>query len=641
MGATGPCGPCTEIHYDRIGGRDAGALVNADRPDVIEIWNNVFIQFNREADGSLKELPSKHVDTGMGFERLSSILQGKDSNYDTDIFVPIFNAIQEITGARPYSGKLGAEDIGLIDMAYRVVADHIRTLVFAITDGAVPSNDGRGYVLRRILRRAVRYGQEMLNAPSGFFVKLVPVVVANFSDAFPELTAREELVTMVITDEEASFNRTLDQGVKHFKKVAAAVEASGATTIPAKEAHFLFSSMGFPLDLTELMAAERSLAVDKEGFEQLMENDRKISETAELLRKGGSTKDMTMEAEQTAWLAANSIVPTDTSSKYSWNITPTTNIRAIYGGKGGATAGFLSGATNADGLVGLVLDNSSFYYESGGQVFDTGVIVCGASGVVFTVTNVQVYAGFVVHVGVLEGEGALQVGDTAELRVDYQRRALVAPNHTMTHVLNFALRSVLMTNTSEASLGLCEQKGSLVDADKLRFDFSWTGALTPAQIAQVEVIVNDCIKSAVPVYSEVVSLAAASEIVALRKVFGEKYPDPVRVISVGQDVTSLVADPSNPKWADLSVEFCGGTHLTNTSQAEDFVIAEESGIAKGIRRIVGFTRNAAVAARKRAAELTARLDYAENLAGGNELLGIYKTLKLEVVHHLCAFTSLF
>jgi alanyl-tRNA synthetase len=263
MGATGPCGPCSEIHYDRIGGRNAAARVNADVPDVIEIWNIVFIQYNREADQSLKELPNKHVDTGMGFERLSSILQGKMSNYDTDIFTPIFDAIQQVTSCRPYQGKLGAEeDIGLVDMAYRVIGDHIRTLTFAITDGAVPSNEGRGYVLRRILRRAVRYGQEMLNAPSGFFTKLVPVVVENFSEAFPELKQRMSYVMSVVADEEMSFNRTLDQGVKHFNKVAAALKASETSVVSAKDAHFLFSSMGFPLDLTQLMAMERGLTVD-------------------------------------------------------------------------------------------------------------------------------------------------------------------------------------------------------------------------------------------------------------------------------------------------------------------------------------------------------------------------------------------
>lgn len=634
MGATGPCGPCTEIHYDRIGGRDAASLVNADRPDVIEIWNNVFIQFNRENDGSLKELPNKHVDTGMGFERLASILQGKDSNYDTDIFAPIFAAIQSLTNCRPYGGKLGPEDEGLVDMAYRVVADHIRTLVFAITDGAVPSNDGRGYVLRRILRRAVRYGQEMLGAPNGFFAKLVPVVADNFSDAFPELKARQEYVMMVITDEEQSFTKTLDQGVKHFKKVTASLEISKQTVIPAKDAHILFSSMGFPLDLTELMAAEIGFSVDRKGFESLMENDRKISEAAEQLRKGISTKDLSMEAEQTSWLQNNGIGHTNADHKYVWDSEIVSEVKAIYFGKGGQDAGFIQEASTTDGLVGLVLDRTSFYYESGGQIYDTGYLETENGSIKFSIVDVQTYAGYVVHVGTVETEGKLLLKDKVVLHVDYSRRSFVAPNHTMTHVLNYALRKVLITNNSDSNFvgyNLCEQKGSFVDSEKLRFDFSWTGPLTSSQLAEVEKIVNDKIHSKQFVYTEVVPLAKASEIVSLRKVFGETYPDPVRVVSVGVPINDLLQNPSNNEWVNYSLEFCGGTHLTNTIQAENFVIIEESGIAKGIRRIVGLTRNQALAAKTRADDIYSKMKYLESLSGGQELVSKHKALKLEVI----------
>mmetsp|Transcript_21570 Transcript_21570/g.29691 ORF Transcript_21570/g.29691 Transcript_21570/m.29691 type:complete len:985 (+) Transcript_21570:57-3011(+) len=644
MGATGPCGPCTEIHYDRIGGRDAALLVNADRPDVIEIWNNVFIQFNREADGSLKELPSKHVDTGMGFERLASILQGKDSNYDTDIFMPIFAAIQSICGCRAYSGLLGAEDVGLVDMAYRVLADHIRTLTFAITDGAVPSSDGRGYVLRRILRRAIRYGQEMLGAPSGFFAKLVPTVVQNFSDAFPELLTRKDYVTMVIAEEEASFNRTLDDGVKHFKKVVATMQASGSTVVPAKDTHILFTSMGFPLDLTELMAAERGLTVDTEGFKALMENDRNISKADTQAKKGGGSKDLTMAAEQTSHLQVAGVSPTESDLKYQWNNVPTATIKALYVGRGGSTAGFVDSVTAEDGVVGVVLDLTSFYYESGGQTFDTGFLAKLADGSKFVVTNAQTYAGYVVHVGAVEGADAdLKVGDQVELHVDYDRRGFVAPNHTMTHVLNFALRQVLLgAKAADASnsmtQGLCEQKGSLVDLEKLRFDFSWTSALTSEQLMKVESIVNEQIKKSLPVYSQNVPFADAAQICSLRKVFGERYPDPVRVVSVGKDITDLVTNPDNSEWYSYSVEFCGGTHLTNTQQAEDFVIVEESGIAKGIRRITGMTRSRAAAARKEAAALIKRLDDALLVTvGGPELIAEFKLLKVEVDQ---AFVSL-
>lgn len=634
MGPTGPCGPCTEIHYDRIGNRDAASLVNDDRPDCIEIWNNVFIQFNREADGSLKELPSKHVDTGMGFERLSSILQGKDSNYDTDIFVPIFKAIHANTAdCRPYLGLVGAEDTDLKDMAYRVVADHIRTLTFAITDGAVPSSEGRGYVLRRILRRAVRYGQEILTAPNGFFTKLVPVVVENFSDMFPELLAKKDFVMSVIAEEESSFTRTLDQGVKHFKKVVASMEASGSKVVPAKDAHLLFSSMGFPLDLTELMAAERSLTVDSQGFQDLMDSDRKISEAAEAARKSGGAKDLTMEAEQTAWLQTNGVAITDSAGKYDWSTNPTAKVVALFQGRGMSTAGFTNEVSDVDGAVGVILDVTSFYYESGGQIFDTGSLTM-LNGDVFTVQNSQTYAGFVVHVGYLEpGSKPLTVGSPVTVCVDYKRRALVAPNHTMTHVLNYALKKVLLGQQEQGavtSVTSIDQKGSLVDTEKLRFDFTWNGALSAQQVESIESIVIDNINKGVEVFAEVVPLADASKICSLRAVFGERYPDPVRVISVGADIKSLLADPTNPKWHEMSVEFCGGTHLTNSSEAEDFVLVEESGIAKGIRRIVGLTRDGATQARSRAHDLLARLSALEAMPGGADMLSKSKAIKIEV-----------
>lgn len=565
----------------------------------------------------------------MGFERLCSILQSKDSNYDTDIFVPIFNAIQKVTGCRAYEGRLGPEDIGLIDMAYRVVADHIRTLTFAITDGAVPSNDGRGYVLRRILRRAVRYGQEILGAPAGFFTQLVPVVVENFSVAFPELVGMQSFVMNVIADEEQSFNRTLDQGVKHFKKVTAAMVSSGLTVVPSKEAHLLFSSMGFPLDLTELMAAEMGLTVDAAGFHELMDNDRKISEAAENARKGSGLKDLSMEAEQTAWLQSQSVPITDSSSKYEWNISHKSTVVALFLGRGtgSESAGFVNAVSVEDGQVGIILNSTSFYYESGGQVSDSGSVEF--DGGVFACENANTYGGYVVHIGTLSpGSKGIRIGDAVEVKVDYSRRGFIAPNHTMTHVLNCALRKVLLGRQTTG--GQCEQKGSLVDTEKLRFDFSWNGSLNSAQLSEVENLVNQVIQSGLPVHAQVIPLASASQVVALRRVFGESYPDPVRMVSVGVDTQTLLQDPTNLDWFDHSVEFCGGTHLSNTSQAEDFVIVEESGIAKGIRRITGLTRNAAKAARELAASLLARLEALERLEGSRDLQDSFKLMKIEV-----------
>lgn len=639
MGPTGPCGPCSEIHYDRIGGRDASKLVNADLPDVIEIWNIVFMQFNREADGSLRNLPNKHIDTGMGFERLTSILQDKDSNYDTDIFLPIFAEIQKITGREPYTGRVGAEDVGLKDMAYRVVADHIRTLTFAIADGCVPSSDGRGYVLRRILRRAVRYGTEILELPNGFMATLCPIVPLLLGDVFPEIRQKEAFVKSIIMDEENSFVRTLDAGVKHLRKVTTTMIAAGETVVPAQDAHFLFSSMGFPLDLTELMAEEKGLTVDSEGFQQLMEKDRQISEQAEKDRKGGGDKDMTLQAEQTAWLMDNSIVTTDSLQKYTWHVSPKAKVLAVFMGRGQGSAGFEASASSSDGLIGVVLDTTSFYYESGGQIFDTGVLEFVSNGINnstntntntnFTVSSCQTYAGYVVHTGTLPEGCSVTVGDEVTVKVDYERRSNVAPNHTMTHVLNYALRSVLLSQEERGSEtnNLCEQKGSLVDEGRMRFDFSFGSSLTVEQVTQTQDLVNKVIVTEMPVYSELVPLTSAKNIKALRCVFGEKYPDPVRVISVGQAVESIMANPDNDEWYGYSIEFCGGTHLENTKQAEAFVIVEETGIAKGIRRITGLTRGLAKKAVQEADALMTTLSSLQLLPGGLELLAGYKELK--------------
>mmetsp|Transcript_33711 Transcript_33711/g.42467 ORF Transcript_33711/g.42467 Transcript_33711/m.42467 type:complete len:1000 (-) Transcript_33711:250-3249(-) len=599
MGDTGPCGPCTEIHYDRIGNRDAAKLVNADLPDVIEIWNNVFIQFNREEDGKLRELPNKHVDTGMGFERLASILQGKDSNYDTDIFQPIFKAIQDVTGARDYTGKVGADDKDTVDMAYRVVADHIRTLTFAITDGAVPSNDGRGYVLRRVLRRGVRYGQQILGAKPGFFHKIVPVVVNMMKDAFPELVGKQQFVMDVIKEEEESFNKTLDKGLREFNKIADEVKSKGASKFPGDSAHYLYATMGFPVDLTTLMAEEKNLEMDVEGFEAKMEEERVKSKDAHAAAKSAAGTNLVLEAEQTSWLLKNGVPATDSSAKYQKDEDGfSAKVLAIFKKDAveNGNSGFIDEASAEDGPIGVVLDSTSFYAESGGQVFDTGSI-CFDSGEM-NVKNCQTFAGFDLHIGEVS-QGSLKVGGEVKSKVDYERRAKIAPNHTMTHVLNFALREVLLGGVTDDQTGACDQKGSHVDDDRLRFDFSWNGPLEPEQLEKVEAIVNEKIAAELPVYAYIAPFDKACKIASLRRVFGERYPDPVRVVSVGQQVEPMLDDPENPAWNGLSIEFCGGTHLTNTNQAAFFQLLEESGIAKGIRRIIAVTRGAAEEAKQR------------------------------------------
>jgi alanyl-tRNA synthetase len=346
-----------------------------------------------------------------------------------------------------------------------------------------------------------------------------------------------------------------------------------------------------------------------------------------------------MAAEQTSWLVSNGVEVTDSSLKYDWHISPAVTVRALYEGKG-VGAGFAESVNPIQqGTFGVILDRTSFYYESGGQIFDTGKLVFkNASGqdVDVEVINAQVYGGFVVHVcksSDQSAEFAIRVGDAVECRVDYDRRSYIAPNHTMTHVLNYAIRSVLLGDAASENVsakGSCDQKGSLVDAEKLRFDFSWNGALSADEVRSVEGIVSKIIQDRVPVFAKNVPLASASKICSLRSVFGERYPDPVRVLSVGVDVDELVAQPDNPQWRGSSVEFCGGTHLSNTSDAEVFVIIEECGIAKGIRRITGLTRAAAAQAKAVATELLERIESLKLMPAGPELNNLSKALKLEV-----------
>jgi alanyl-tRNA synthetase len=603
--------------------------VNADLPDVIEIWNNVFIQFNREADGSLRPLPAQHVDTGMGFERLTSILQGVDSNYDTDIFIPLFDAIQTITGARPYAGKIGAEDPDFIDMAYRVVADHVRTLSFAIADGAVPSNDGRGYVLRRVLRRAVRYGRQNLNAELGFFAKLVRTLVELMGDTFPELREKEELVTSIIREEEESFSKTVDKGIIEFKKRC----ESCTDVFSGEDAHFLYTSMGFPVDLTELMCDERGLKLDMAGFEAKMEEEKELSQAAYLEKMaGGSGKDMRLVAEQTSYLVGKGVDATDDSAKYIWNEDlEGCTVKALFIGRNETEdgIGFVDSISIDNGAIGVVLDKTNFYGESGGQTFDTGSIKT-SSGATIQIKNTQIYGSFVLHLGEVT-EGTVTVGDTALSCVDYVRRAPIAANHTMTHVLNFALKDVLITKATEDHHGVTvDQKGSLVDENKLRFDFSWNGPLTAAQLTAVEQICVDQISSAIPVDNFVAPLEAAQKISSLRAVFGEVYPDPVRVVAVSPTpITSILENPQDGQWNSYSVEFCGGTHLKNTSEAEGFVLLSEEGIAKGVRRITGVTMKDAAIATAAAIEFESKVTEAGKL-DGLELEAQVKLLTVEL-----------
>jgi len=563
MGDTGPCGPCSEIHYDRIGNRDASSLVNMDDPNVIEIWNLVFIQFNRDENG-LSLLPAKHVDTGMGLERLCSLLQNKSSNYDIDAFTPIFDAIESLAKVGPYEGKLGSEDATLKDTAYRAVADHARTLTFALADGAVPSNMGRGYVLRRILRRATRYGQQILKCEPGFFAKLVPVVVDTFGEAYPELVKNQAEIIEIITEEEEAFSTMLDRGIKYFEEE---INDGEAKVVPGDKAFFLYDTVGFPIDLTELMAEEAGMTVDMKGFEEEMEGQKERSRLARLAAKGLSGDRLELIAEQTAWLADEGIEVTDDSYKYKWDVKVDATVKAVF-----TSDGFLGNgdAAKEGDSIGLVLDKSSFYAEAGGQDADLGTI--SFEGGELVINDVQVYGGYILHSGVIS-KGSVSVGANVQCLVDYDRRRDVAPNHSMTHVLNAALREVLGDGV--------DQRGSQCNDEKLRFDFSYKSAMTVDQLRDTEVYVRETIEKSLPVKAEVMPLADAKAIPGVRAMFGEVYPDPVRVVRVGDD---------------CSVEFCGGTHISNTAEAEAFVLTEETAVAKGIRRISALTRGAAAKA---------------------------------------------
>ena len=563
MGETGPCGPCSEIHYDRIGNRDASALVNADDPDVIEIWNIVFIQYNRDEAG-LSTLPNQHIDTGMGLERLVSLLQDKSSNYDIDIFQPLFREIEKYSQVGPYTGLVLEEDTTLKDTAYRAIADHARTLSFAIADGAVPNNEGRGYVLRRILRRAARYGQQILKCEPGFFAKLVPVVVDTFGEAYPELREQQDTILEIIVEEEKAFATMLDRGIKYFTEMEDELKQDGKKEVPGDKAFFLYDTLGFPIDLTEQMAEEAGLIVDVNAFESDLEAQKQRSRDARKAAKAGGAERFELIAEQTAWLADNGVEATIDDAKYEWDVDTDATVKVIFGADGFITDG---SPIKAGQSVGLVLDKSSFYAEAGGQEADLGVIT--VDGGSFTVTDVQVYGGFILHSGVVEG-GEIAVGSSVKCQVDYDRRRDVAPNHSMTHVLNAALRNVLGDGV--------EQRGSLCNEEKLRFDFSHKKAMSAKQLRATEEYCKKVIAEEQEVSANVLPLDDAKAISGVRAVFGEVYPDPVRVVSVGDDT---------------SIEFCGGTHVSNTAEAEAFALVEETAVAKGIRRISAVTKGAA------------------------------------------------
>ena len=593
MGDTGPCGPCSEIHIDRTPDKSGGGHVNQDHPLVIEIWNLVFIQYNATASGELNPLPAKHVDTGMGFERICAVLQGKTSNYDTDVFTPLFEAIRSATGAPAYGARTSSvrESLGdPVDTAYRVIADHLRCLVFALTDGAVPANEGRGYVLRRILRRAVRHGRQTLGVTRPFLHELVPAVAETYAEPFPELKTAPQRVAEIVRDEEESFGRTIDRGIELFESAAERARRAGATGISGDDAFTLYDTYGFPLDLTQVMAEERGMDVDVEGFHELMEQRRAQSRAG--AAGDGARASLTDLIQGADAPPGTAFVGYDRRTELREDDAPVFVYRE--------EAGVYRRAHRAEpgDPVALVVPRTPFYAEAGGQVGDTGVIEL-AGGRVDVADTIKVGESSF-HLGRVSGD-PLEVGERARvtLMVDRDRRERVMAHHTTTHLLNKALRDHV---NPEA-----DQKGSLVDPEKLRFDFSHNAALDADQIERVERHVRDAIEADRKVFAGEAPQEEGRRIEGLRAVFGEKYPPRVRIVSVGVEVERLLADPENEAWRGYSIEFCGGTHLDRTSEAEAFVLTDEEGVAKGVRRVVAVAGEAARAAEREAAPLLERL----------------------------------
>jgi alanyl-tRNA synthetase len=553
MGEVGPCGPCSEIHIDLgpkrcDGSPHAGAqcAVNVDGcRRFIELWNLVFIQYSRDEQSKLTDLPARHIDTGMGFERLAAVLQDKTSNYDTDLFAPILAHIAELTG-KTYTGRLGEDK----DNAFRVIADHVRALTFAITDGVMPSNEGRGYVMRRLLRRAARFGRQHLGQREPFIHRLVPTIVAEMGDAFPELTKAPDRVADVIQDEEATFARTLDRGLTLFNEAAKSATGSGKGRISDGDAFKLYDTYGFPIDLTVQMAEERNLTVDTAGFESLMTQARQRAREA---AKGAKTEQCTVDG----------VLPAcDDAPKYAV-LQHTSRLVGWVEDKTLRTAGSMP----AGKIVGVVTESSCFYAEQGGQIGDRGTIRTDAG--VFTVSDTRNVAGGVLHLGELN-HGTLEAGQSVTLEVD-PARDHTRRNHTATHLLHWALHTVLGDHA--------EQKGSLVDPEKLRFDFSHPKPVTPDERTEIERLVNERIVADLVVDTRELPTDEAQKLPGVRHLFGEKYGDRVRVVTLGDG---------------FSREFCGGTHLGRTGEAGLFKITSEEGVAKGVRRITAVTGTGAL-----------------------------------------------
>ncbi|XP_029009476.1 alanine--tRNA ligase, mitochondrial isoform X2 [Betta splendens] len=592
MGDSGPCGPCTEIHYDYVGGRDATELVNADSPDVVEIWNLVFMQYNREVDQHLQPLPQFNVDTGMGLERLVSVLQGKRSNYDTDLFVPLLHAIHQRSKVEPYGGRTGAEDQAKVDTAYRVVADHIRTLSVCIADGVHPGMSGAELVLRRILRRAVRFCIEVLQAPQGTLGSLVPTVTQILGDVYPELYREADRIIDIINENEAQFLSSLQQGTRLIQRTLSRMDHR-QEAFPASVAWSLHRDLGFPLDLVDLMLEERGVQVDGQELERLISDHQKVVSDLQ----SGVQCPVMLDVVSLAELQKSAVPHTDDRLKYQYRLDQDqyvfpaccATVLALYDGQ------TLVSEVTEGRRCGVILDQTCFYSEQGGQSHDQGYFTSnGLQDVLFPVEAVVQAGGYVVHQ--VTAAVSLKTGDQVCLHLDQGHRLSCMTNHTATHILNFALREVLGPSV--------QQRGSHVSADRLRFDFSIKVSLTASQLKQVEQCVNDIISANQIVHSQELSLHQARTIRGLRTV-DEAYPDPVRVVCVGVTVSELLDNQTDRQ---TSVELCCGTHLLLTGSILDLVIISERQLVKGISRIVAVTGPDAARSREAGQFLSQEVD---------------------------------
>ncbi len=533
MGDTGPCGPCSEIHINLSEDYNNPVHVNAGTAECIEIWNLVFIQYDRDYSGKLNDLPSKHIDTGMGFERICAVLQKKNSNYDTDIFMPLINKISDLSGVK--------YDRESDKIPMRVISDHIRTLAFAIADGAVPGNDGRGYVLRRILRRASRYGRK-LNLHKPFLFELVDVLVKNMGDVFPELKEKKKYISKVIKAEEESFNITLDRGIELFDELVSGLKKENLNVIPGDEIFKLYDTFGFPVDLTNVMAGENGFSIDEEGFNELMK----------LQQQRG--REASREKFSSVNISTDDLKAFEMTEKVNTEFTGYDELES---------KGKIVGYKKEDGAELVILNKTPFYVEAGGQIDDHGKLI--VSGNPLPVIDVAKIDNKTIHVVESESQGFIAPGLEVIAHVDEKRRWNIMRNHSATHFLHAALRKVLGAHVQQA--------GSYVGPDRLRFDFTHFSKLSETEIKEIESLVNEQLRKNLPLqHHRNIPFDQAKKMGALM-FFGDKYGDKVNVVQFG----------------DFSMEFCGGTHVKNSSEIGLFKIISEASIASGVRRIEAVT----------------------------------------------------